>query len=45
LKSAIDNGIAVRMKPGEIIEAEIVAVAYQAKGIKRITLEGAIEPA
>jgi hypothetical protein len=43
VKNAIDNGTAVLMKPGEIIETELVAVAYQAEGIKRITLDGAVE--
>jgi hypothetical protein len=31
------------MQPGEIIETELVAVAYQAEGIKRIKRDGAIE--
>jgi hypothetical protein len=43
VKSAIDNGTALFMKPGEIIETELVAVAYQAEGIKRIKLDGAVE--
>jgi hypothetical protein len=41
--NAIKNGTALLMKPGEIIETELVAVAYQAEGIKRIGREGAID--
>jgi len=31
------------MKPGEVIETELVAVAYQGEGVKRITLNGVVE--
>lgn len=43
VKSAIDNGTALIMKPGEVIETELVAVAYQGEGVKRITLDGVVE--
>jgi Domain of unknown function (DUF4432) len=43
VKSAVDNGSALVMKPGEVIETELVAVAYQGEGVKRITLNGVIE--
>jgi hypothetical protein len=43
VKKALDNGTAVIMQPGKCIETELVAVAYQAEGIKRITGDGTVE--
>lgn len=43
VKSAVDNGTALIMKPAEVIETELVAVAYQGEGIKRITRAGVVE--
>jgi hypothetical protein len=43
VKKAIENGTALIMKPDEVIDTELVAVAYQGEGVKRITLEGAVE--
>jgi hypothetical protein len=43
IKSAIDNGTALIMKPSEVIETELVAVAYQGEGVKRVTLNGVVE--
>ncbi len=43
IKGAIDNGTALIMKPGEVIETELVAVAYQGEGVKRITLDGVVQ--
>lgn len=43
IKGAIKNGTALIMKPGEVIETELVAVAYQGQGVTRITPDGAVE--
>lgn len=43
VKNATQNGTALIMKPGEVIETDLVAVAYQAEGVKRITLDGVVE--
>jgi len=43
VKNAIDNGTALIMQPGETIETELVAVAYEGEGVKRITLDGVVE--
>jgi hypothetical protein len=43
VKNAIDNGTALFMKPSEVIETELVAVAYEGEGIKRITRDGVVE--
>lgn len=43
VKQAIENDTALIMKPGEVIETELVAVAYQGKNVKRITLDGVVE--
>ncbi|MUG99133.1 DUF4432 family protein [Scytonema sp. UIC 10036] len=41
--NAIKNGTALIMKPNEVIETELVAVAYQGEGINRIQLNGIVE--
>jgi hypothetical protein len=43
VKKAVDNGTAVIMQPDETLETELVAVAYQAEGIKRICRDGTVE--
>jgi hypothetical protein len=43
VKNAIDNGTALIMQPGEVIETELVAVAYEGEGVKRITRDGVVE--
>ena len=43
IENAIENGTALIMQPNEVIETELVAVAYQAEGIERITLDGAVK--
>lgn len=43
IKNAIKNGTARIMKPGEVIETSLVAVAYQKDGIERITLDGVVK--
>jgi hypothetical protein len=43
INNAIKNGSARIMQPGEIIDTEIVAVAYQQPEIKRINLSGIVE--
>jgi len=40
--NAIKNGSALVMKPGEIIETELVAVAYTGEGIKGVSLDGTV---
>ena len=40
---AIKNGTALYMQPGETIETELVAVAYEGEGVKSISIDGAIE--
>ncbi|TBR57030.1 DUF4432 domain-containing protein [Westiellopsis prolifica IICB1] len=43
INNAVKNGTALIMKPGEVIETELVAVAYQGEGVNRITLNGLVE--
>ncbi|GAX38308.1 hypothetical protein NIES3585_43570 [Nodularia sp. NIES-3585] len=43
IKNAIKNGTALTMKAGEIIETELVAVAYEGESVKRITRDGVVE--
>jgi hypothetical protein len=43
VKNAIDNGSALIMKPGEVIETELVAVAYEGEGVKRVNRNGTVE--
>ena len=43
IKNAVKNGTAVIMRAGEVIETELVAVAYQGEGVNRITLDGFVE--
>lgn len=43
INNAVKNGTALTMKPGEVIETELVAVAYQGEGVKRITPDGVVE--
>jgi len=40
---ALQNGSARVMKPGEIIETELTAVAYEGAGVSRIDREGNVE--
>jgi hypothetical protein len=42
VSTAIRNGSAVIMKAGEIIETELVAVAYPGTSVSRIDLDGAV---
>ena len=43
ITTAIDNGSALFMKPGQVIETEMVAVAYEGKGVTRIRQDGFVE--
>ena len=43
INGAIANNTALIMKPKEVIETELVAVAYEGQGIKRISLNGNVE--
>ncbi|GAC1461299.1 MAG: hypothetical protein NVS2B14_07520 [Chamaesiphon sp.] len=43
IKNAVENGTAVTMKSGEVIETELVAVAYEGEGVKRVNLDGLVE--
>jgi hypothetical protein len=43
IRRAIDNGTARIMQPGETIDTELVAVAYEGEGINRITLSGDVK--
>ena len=40
---AIENGSARVMKPGEIIQTDLVAVAYQGEGVSRIDRDGEVK--
>ncbi len=42
IKNAIDNRTARIMKPGEVIETELVAVAYEGTGLTRIDRDGSV---
>jgi hypothetical protein len=42
VKNAIDNGSALVMKPGELIETDLVAVAYEGKDIRGIARDGSV---
>lgn len=43
INSAIKNGTALVMKPGEVIETDLVAASYQGEGVNRIRLDGVVE--
>ncbi|GAB4575670.1 MAG: hypothetical protein Kow0077_28280 [Anaerolineae bacterium] len=43
VKNAIDNGTALMMKPDEVIETSLVAVAYEGAGVNRIGQDGTVE--
>jgi hypothetical protein len=43
IKNAVKNGTALTMKPGAVIETELVAVAYEGESVKRITPDGVVE--
>jgi hypothetical protein len=42
IKKSVENGTALTMKPGEVIETDLVAVAYEGQGIKGINLDGLV---
>ena len=42
IQNALRNGTAYIMKPGEVIDTELVAVAYQAEAASRVTLDGSV---
>jgi Domain of unknown function (DUF4432) len=43
IKNALDNGSALVMKPGQVIETELVAVAYEGKSVSRIGRDGSVK--
>jgi len=43
VKNAIDNGTALWLAPSQIVETELVAVAYEGEGVARITRDGRVE--
>jgi hypothetical protein len=43
VKNAVDNGTARVMQPGEVIETDLVAVAYEGSGVARIGRDGSVE--
>jgi hypothetical protein len=43
IRNAIDNGTALFLAPSATIETELVAVAYEGQGVKRVTLDGTVE--
>jgi len=43
IKNALDNGTALRLQPGQVIETALVAVAYEGQGVKRIGLDGSAD--
>jgi hypothetical protein len=42
IKNAVDNGTARLLRPLEIIETELVAVAYEGQGVRRVGLDGSV---
>ena len=43
IKNAVDNGTALMMRPLEVIETDLVAVAYEGQGVKQIAVDGSVE--
>ena len=43
IKNAIDNGTARVMRPGEVIQTDLVAVAYEGAGVDRVGRDGSVE--
>jgi Domain of unknown function (DUF4432) len=43
IKNAVDNGTARVMRPGEVIETDLVAVAYEGSGVNRVGRDGSVE--
>ncbi len=43
IRRAIDNGTARIMQPGETIDTELVAVAYEGEGVRRVRADGTVE--
>jgi hypothetical protein len=41
--NAVRNGTALLLRPGQVLETELVAVAYQGEGVRRITRDGTVE--
>jgi hypothetical protein len=39
----VDNGTALKLGPGQVIQTSLVAVAYEGRGVKRIGLDGSAE--
>jgi hypothetical protein len=42
IKKAIENGTALMMQPGQVIETDLVAVAYTGDGIRGISADGSV---
>jgi hypothetical protein len=42
IQNALDNRSALRMQPGQVIETQLTAVAYQARGVDRVNLDGSV---
>ena len=43
VKNALENGTARVLAPGEVIETELVAVAYEGSGVTRVRRDGSVE--
>lgn len=43
IQNAIKNGTAYRMKPEEVIQTDLTAVAYEGQGVRHIGLDGKVE--
>ena len=43
IKNAIENGTALMLKPVQVIETALVAVAYEGQGVKSIGLDGSAD--
>ena len=43
IKNAIENGTALMLSPSATVETELVAVAYEGEGVRRITRDGTVE--
>ncbi len=42
IKNAIDNGTALMMQPSQVIETDMVMVAYEGSGVNGVSLDGSV---
>ena len=41
--NAVRNGTALVLRPGQVLETELAAVAYEGEGVQRIRRDGTVE--